>query len=214
MAQFLDLLLIVQISFNARCWREWLWLLVQLPSSPSIRLACPILVVAGQCPLCPEGNCNNTNRLIWPRYICSHLAAPQGQDGESCLLFWLRYGNAHSALSWRVAHFMGAHTCRHSRDKLRTTETLKGKCYTYEQDPTAVGSGHCNFSWQEFKLKSFRLIFIFFTFLVFTKLLWNLPSKSYLFLKAVYKQVCYSFSLYAAFHFSVFFLLFFSTIIF
>lgn len=88
----------------------------------------------------------------------------------------------------------------------------QGKCYTYEQDPTAVGSGHCDFSWQEFKLKSFRFIFNFFTYFVFTKLLWNLLSKSYLFLTVVYKQICYSF--YTAFHFYAFFLLFFSTIIF
>lgn len=54
--------------------------------------------------------------------------------------------------------------------------------------------------------------FFFFTFFVFTKLLWNLLSKSYLFLTVVYKQVCYSF--YTAFHFYAFFLLFFSTIIF
>lgn len=89
----------------------------------------------------------------------------------------------------------------------------QGKCYTYEQDPTAASSGHCDFSWQEFKLKHSDLFSIFFfTFFVFTKLLWNLLNKSYLFLTVVYKQVCYSF--YTAFHFYVFFLLFFSTIIF
>ena len=144
MAQILDLLLIVQISFDAQCWRERLWLLVQLPSSPSIRLAGATLVVAGQRPLCSEGNCNNSNRLIWPRHICSHLAAPQGQDGESPLSFWLHYGNAHSALSWRFAHFVGARTCRHSRDKLRTTETLKrasGQMLHIQARP------HCSWFW-------------------------------------------------------------------
>lgn len=125
MAQFLDLLLIVQISFDAKCWRERLGLLVQFPSSPSIRLAGTMLVAAGQRPLCSEGNCSNTNRLVGPRYICSHLAAPQEQDGESSLSFWLHYGNAPSALAGRFAHFTGARTRRHSRDKLRASETLK-----------------------------------------------------------------------------------------
>lgn len=121
-------------------------------------------------PSAPRGNCNNANRLIWPRHICSPLAAPKGRMEKipsrsgfvmamhtllclGCLLIsWVRVRAGTQETNW---------------GQLRPWSMSQWKRHTYEQDPTAVGSGHCDFSQQGFKLKLFRYIFHFFYFLSF-----------------------------------------------
>lgn len=189
MAEFLDLLLIARISFDARCWREWLWLPVQLPSplhwacwghlgchrpAPSLLpgqlqqhwrtdMAQVYLLTFGCTPRAGWGKFTLVLSSLWQHTLCFVL--------EVCSLRGCAYIQAlrDKQGNWDLEACFRAnatHTSKTPKQSVLVIATVLGK--------------NLNLNNSYFFLLNYS----------------GTSQVTHLFLTVVYKQVCYSFSLY------------------